>query len=108
MAHSDHGPGLLSSDGSRIVILERPGCHLCTTASAIVHRIADDVGTTVQHVNIDTSDELKKRWSIEIPVIAVDGEVVNVYRANETEIRAALSRSPKGMLARVRSFFTKS
>lgn len=102
MTESAHDPGLTSSDGSRIVILERPGCHLCETASHVVHAIAADFGERVEHVNIESHDELARRWQIEIPVIAIDGTVVNVYRADPASIRAALARKPGGIRATLR------
>lgn len=100
-----HGPGLSSSSGARIVILERPGCHLCEAASTIVHAIAHEFGEEVEHVNIDHSEELARRWQIEIPVIAIDGAVVSVYRAEEAKIRAALATRPGSLRQKIRTLF---
>ncbi|CAM3936279.1 glutaredoxin family protein [Helcobacillus massiliensis] len=77
---------------ARITVLDRPGCHLCVEASAVVHRVADELGEAVDHRNIDEDDDLKRRWSLEIPVIMVDGEVVAVYRVTEQELRRALKK----------------
>ena len=85
-------PGLVSSSGARIVLLERPGCHLCEEAAEVVSRVAALTGEEVERVNIEADDELARRWSIEIPVVAVDGEVVAVYRVNDEELKAALVR----------------
>lgn len=78
-------PGLVSSSGARIVLLERPGCHLCEEAAEVVSRVAALTGEEVERVNIEANDELARRWSIEIPVVAV-------YRVNEEELNAALVR----------------
>lgn len=93
MTEAAHGPGLFSSRGARIVILERPGCHLCEDASRVVHALATELGEEVEHTNIEDDEALARRWSLEIPVIAVDGRVINVYRANRAELRAALTRT---------------
>lgn len=105
MNSTAHGPGLLSSSGARIVILERPGCHLCEVAATTVHAIAREFGEKVEHVNIDGSEELARRWQIEIPVIAIDGSVVSVYRAEPAKIRAALTKKPGSLLQIIRSLF---
>ncbi len=92
MNDNAHDPSLLSSSGARIVLLERPGCHLCEEAALIVERVAAATGEKVERVNIENDDALARRWSIEIPVVAVDGKVVAVYRVTEKEVRAALAR----------------
>ena len=100
MTDTDHGPGLFSPH-SRIVILERPGCHLCDEALAVVTRVANEHGESITRRNIDDDDALARRWSIEIPVIAVDGSVIAVHRITETQLRRALTPSRSGRLARV-------
>lgn len=74
------------------MLLERPGCHLCEEAALIVERVAAEAGERVERVNIEDDDALARRWSIEIPVVAVDGEVVAVYRVEEKKLQAALTR----------------
>ena len=95
MNHNAHDPDLSSSSGARIVLLERPGCHLCEEAALIVERVATATGEKVERVNIDDNDALARRWSIEIPVVAVDGKVVAVYRVKEKDLMAALTRGLK-------------
>ena len=55
---------------TRVVIYERPGCHLCDEARAVLDR----VGEPYRSVDIESDDELFKRYLERIPVIALDGE----------------------------------
>lgn len=80
------------SEDARIIVLDRPGCHLCEEASQIAHRVASELGEVVEHRSIEADDALKRRWAIEIPVVLVDGEVVAVHRLAEKDLRAALKR----------------
>ena len=75
----------------RVVVLSKPGCHLCEDACAVVARIADDVGVGWEERNILDDAELVAQWSEYIPVVIVDGEVHDVFRVSEERLRAALS-----------------
>ena len=82
------------SESARIIVIDRPGCHLCVEASQIAQRVAAELGESVEHRSIEEDDALKRRWAIEIPVILVDGEVVGVYRLAEKDLRTALKKRP--------------
>ena len=71
---------------SRIVIYERPGCHLCDDARAVLDR----VGEPYRSVDIESDDELFKRYLERIPVVAVDGEEVFDFFVDESALRARL------------------
>lgn len=85
--------GLSPQKGGRIVFIERPGCHLCEEALSIVETVASEFEERVERKNLERDEELAKRWSLEIPVIAVDGKVISVYRADTQALRKALRRS---------------
>lgn len=51
----------------------RPGCHLCEEAELLVRPLALKRGHSVELVNIETNDELHKRYLEAIPVIMLDG-----------------------------------
>ena len=54
----------------RITLFERPGCHLCEEARAVLDR----VGEPYERVDIESDDALFRRYLERIPVVAVDGE----------------------------------
>jgi glutaredoxin len=78
------------SPTARVVVLSRPGCHLCADACAVVARIAADAG--VEWVEHDISDDaaLTAQWGEYVPVVVVDGEVHTWFRVDESGLRSAL------------------
>jgi glutaredoxin len=64
---------------TRITLFGRPGCHLCDDAEAVLRR----VGEPYCVVDIESDDELFKRYLERIPVITVDGEERFEYFVDE-------------------------
>ncbi len=75
---------------ARVLVLTKPGCHLCVDACAAVDRIAAELGVTWQERDITGDDELMTRWAEYVPVVLVDGEVHDWFRVREDRLRAAL------------------
>jgi len=74
----------------RVVVLSRPGCHLCADACAAVARVADETGVGWVEQDISDDADLTERWGEYIPVVVVDGEVHTWFRVDEPRLRAAL------------------
>jgi glutaredoxin len=68
---------------ARIVLYSRPGCHLCDDARVVLERI----GEPFDEVDIDTDDELFKRYLERIPVVALDGEELYDFFVDEQDLR---------------------
>ena len=75
----------------RVVVLTKPGCHLCEDACAAVARVAAEVGVGWHEQDISDDAELTARWGEYVPVIVVDGEVHDWFRVREDRLRAALA-----------------
>ena len=75
----------------RVVVLSRPGCHLCADACAVVGRVADEVGAEWREQDISDDPVLTAKWGEYVPVVFVDGDVHTWFRVDETRLRAALS-----------------
>ena len=71
---------------TRITLYERPGCHLCEDARAVLDR----VGEPYDAVDIEGSDELLRRYLERIPVVAVDGEERFDFFVEEEGLRRLL------------------
>ena len=56
---------------SRVVMIGKPGCHLCDDARAVIERVV-------------------ARYAEEIPVTFVDGRQHDYWRVDEGRLRAAL------------------
>jgi glutaredoxin len=67
----------------RLVMYSRPGCHLCDEARAVLLRI----GAPFDEIDIDSDDELFKRYLERIPVIALDGEELYDFFVDEQDLR---------------------
>jgi glutaredoxin len=62
----------------QVVLYSRPGCHLCEQAlEEILALRAQGVRFELREIDIDSDDELLKRYLERIPVVAVDGEQVS-------------------------------
>ena len=58
------------TDG-RVVLYERPGCHLCEDAAVLLDDMLGPAGYA--RTNIETDDDLLVRYGHRIPVVALDG-----------------------------------
>jgi len=74
----------------RVVLLGRPGCHLCDEARAVVKHVAGELGVAWQEQSVDDDPELLRRYAEQIPVTFVDGKRHDFWRVDETRLRAAL------------------
>jgi glutaredoxin len=81
----------VSVSGARVTLYSRPGCHLCDDARLVVERVCADLGESFDEVDITTSDDLLRRFQVEIPVTFVDGEQHDVYRVSEARLRRTLA-----------------
>lgn len=74
----------------RVVLLGRPGCHLCDDARVVVERVARELGVTWEERSVDDDPELLRRYAEQIPVTFVDGRRHDFWRVDEARLRAAL------------------
>jgi len=77
----------MSLSDPRVVVYVKPGCHLCEDAVVVVSSVCSDWIAR----DITGDAELMAQWAEYVPVILVDGEVHDVFRANPDRLRAALS-----------------
>ena len=72
----------------------RPGCHLCEQAAEVIDRVCSDLGEDWVEISIDDDPVLREEYGEEIPVTLVDGRRHDIWRVDETRLRAALARHP--------------
>ena len=68
---------------ARLVLYSRAGCHLCDDARVVLERI----GEPFDEVDIDSDDELFKRYLERIPVIVLDDEELYDFFVDEQDLR---------------------
>jgi len=80
-----------TSPPARVVLVGRPGCHLCDVAEEVVARVTEELGVTWEKRSIDDDPVLHQRYWEQIPVVLVDGRQHDYYTVSEARLRAALT-----------------
>ncbi len=76
----------------RVLVLVRPGCHLCAAAIDIIEKVCAETSDTWATQDITGNDELTSRYTDEVPVIFVDGAQHDFWRVDPVRLRDALTR----------------
>lgn len=73
-----------------VTLYTRAGCHLCEAAEQVVRRVATG-RAAVELVDIDADPALTERYTVRVPVVAVDGVEIAEYELDERHLEAALT-----------------
>ena len=73
-----------------LLLLTRPGCHLCVEARAVLERIRADLGVGWREQSIEGDADLTSRFGEEIPVLLIDGVQRDFWQLDEARIRRLL------------------
>ena len=73
-----------------ITIYQRDGCHLCAIAHAQLIELQADHEFELAQVNIESSDELHRRYLERIPVIALSGEELYDFEIDLADLKSRL------------------
>jgi glutaredoxin len=76
----------------RVIIYSRPGCHLCEEAKASILSAGCTDQFTLEEVNIESDDELLRKYKYDIPVILIDGVESFIYRVDPREFSTRIKR----------------
>ena len=68
-----------------VIIYSRPGCHLCDEAKAVIMSAGCSDRFTLEEVNIESDEELLRKYKYDIPVIAIDGVDRFIHRVNRED-----------------------
>lgn len=75
-----------------MLLLGKPGCHLCDDARAIVTEVlAEFPAATFAETSILDDPALLDRYAEEIPVVLIDGKVHTIWRVDPARLRKALA-----------------
>lgn len=74
----------------RVILVGKPGCHLCADARTIVAAVCTDMGVRWVEVSILDDPQLADRYAEQIPVVLVDGHVHDFWRVDAGRLREAL------------------
>jgi hypothetical protein len=74
----------------RVILVGKPGCHLCDDARVVVAAVCADRGVSWVEVSILDDPDLADRYAEQIPVVLVDGAVHDFWRVDSERLRKAL------------------
>lgn len=75
-----------------LLLLGKPGCHLCDDARAIVQEVlADYPEVTFTERSILDDPALLDAYAEEIPVVLIDDRVHTIWRVDPARLRKALA-----------------
>lgn len=77
----------------RLRLLSRPGCHLCEDMRARVDALLESEPHEWEVVDVDSDEELARRWSDRIPVLFVEGALFATGSLPALETRARILRA---------------
>ncbi len=76
----------------RFVLYGQPGCHLCDDARAVLQRFS----VAFDEIDINSDDDLFKRYLERIPVVTLDGEELYEFFVDEADLQERLRRPHGG------------
>lgn len=75
---------------SRVVLVGKPGCHLCDVARQIVEIVCAETDEPFDEVNIWDDPGSADQYADLVPVVLVDGREIARFRIQPDALRAAL------------------
>ena len=76
----------------RVTIYSRPGCHLCEEAKAAIENSNCSDRFILEEVNIESDEELLKKYKYDIPVVAIDGVDAFMHRVDPEEFKVRVQK----------------
>jgi glutaredoxin len=76
-----------------VILYTRNGCHLCDVVKESLERLVHRAAFTWRAVDIDSDDELRRKFNEEIPVVFINGRKAFKYEMDEDEFLKKLAAS---------------
>jgi hypothetical protein len=86
---TDPAAAIDRTDG-RVLLLGKPGCHLCDDARLVVDRVCAELNVGWAEGDVTQSAADLTEYGEMIPVVFVDGVVHGYWRIDEARLRDAL------------------
>lgn len=78
-------------ESPRVTLVGKPGCHLCDDARGSVEAVCAETGTTWEELSILDDPVLADLYGEQIPVVLVDGVVLDFWRVDAGRLRSAIA-----------------
>jgi len=76
-----------------VIVYSRPGCHLCDEAKAVMQNAGCSDRFTLEEINIESDEELLRKYKYDIPIVTIDGLEAFRHRVNVDEFRKSIKQS---------------
>jgi len=73
------------SEEHEVVVYSRKGCHLCEIVKESLTKLSRHADFQWRDIDVDSSPELKKLYTDEVPVVFINGRKAFKYRMDERE-----------------------
>jgi len=79
-----------------LILVGKPGCHLCEVMHAVAAPVAAELGLALAERDVRSDPELDALYRHDIPVLLLEGREVARHRVSAQDLRARLQalRSP--------------
>ena len=77
-----------------VTLYGRDGCHLCDDARRVLLDLRARVAFELVEVDIETDDELHRRYLERIPVVALDGVELYDFFVDADDLASRVSSAP--------------
>ena len=74
-----------------VVVYSRKGCHLCEIVKETLSKLQRRGGFQWREVDVDSDEELRRKFTDEVPVVFIDGRKAFKYRMDEHEFLRKLA-----------------
>ncbi len=74
-----------------VIVYSRKGCHLCEIIKEKLSKLERRGGFRWHEVDVDMNEDLKRRFTDEVPVVFIDGRKAFKYRMDEHEFLKKLA-----------------
>ena len=76
-----------------VIVYSRPGCHLCDEAKEVIRNSGCSDKFTLEEINIESDNELLRKYQYDIPVVLIDGVEAFRHRVNVDEFIKSIKQS---------------
>ena len=74
-----------------VVVYSRKGCHLCEIVKESLSKLQRRGGFQWREVDVERDENLRRRFTDEVPVVFIDGRKAFKYRMDEQEFLRKLA-----------------
>ena len=75
----------------QVTLYSRKGCHLCEVVRESLNKLNRKATFALKEIDVDSSQELRRQFTDEVPVVFIDGRKAFKYRMDEREFLKKLS-----------------